>query len=92
MSALYCFEEREKQGRYSLVSNVDIRVLRVTAWDSEIGISVTAKITDRIIKGAGLQTSTSLESDSLSNQPLLENCQKIFLRSAMWMVYRHTMC
>ena len=31
MSALYCFEEKEKQGRYSLVSNVDIRVLRVTA-------------------------------------------------------------
>ena len=30
MSALYCFEEKEKQGRYSLVSNVDIRVLRVT--------------------------------------------------------------
>ena len=31
MSALYCFEEKEKQGRYSLVSNVDIQVLRVTA-------------------------------------------------------------
>ena len=30
MSALYCFEKKEKQGRYSLVSNVDIRVLRVT--------------------------------------------------------------
>ena len=31
MSAFDCFEEKEKQGRYSLVSNVDIQVLHVTA-------------------------------------------------------------
>ena len=34
MSALYFFEEKKKQGRNSLVSNVDIQVLNVTDFQT----------------------------------------------------------